>query len=76
MRTYSSILRSVLISEHCYRYDRNLDADNDYVVNWFINLTDKPPQPRILLLQSVFTHRQGFKMYHEVALSNLQAPRV
>lgn len=28
------------ISESCYRYERQLDAKNEEVANWFIRLTD------------------------------------
>ena len=49
------------ISESCYRYERKLDAANEEVVKWLINLTDNHRNWGFDLCYLYLRNLKGFK---------------
>jgi putative transposase len=53
------------ISESCYRYERKLDAENEEVATWLINLTDNNRNWGFGLCYLFLRNLKGFKWNHK-----------
>ncbi len=53
------------ISESCYRYERQLDAENEEVATWLIKLTDNNRNWGFVLCYLYLRNLKGFKWNHK-----------